>query len=156
VWKRRERLDRLRTFSLPIEQLAAQISAAGDAAFTSPREFPALYASLVGEPSHEEPSSHEKPSLQAERYASEREMAVAQRVRASIDQMQIAISERWRRDVQGAAIWVAGLWGIGLSHAANRAGASEPRYVLSALLLGGVFAWIARDIAAAIEGLRRT
>lgn len=149
-WSRRAELDRLLVFGLPIEQLAGQISAAGDAALTSPPEFPALFLSLGGDFG----SLDRAP--RSEHHTADSDVVQTQRVRASIDQMQITISKRWRRDVQGAAIWVAGLWGVGLAHAAGRAGGAEPRYVLSALLLGGIFAWIARDLAAAIEGLRRS
>lgn len=148
-WVRRAKRDRLLVFSLPIEQLAGQISAAGDAALTSPHEFPALYVSLTGDFYSTDPQQRPEYDI------ADSDVVQTQRVRASIDQMQITISKRWRRDVQGTAIWVAGLWGIGLAHAADRAGGAEPRYLLSALLLGGIFAWIARDLAAAIEGLRR-
>jgi hypothetical protein len=148
-WLQRAKRDRLLVFSLPIEQLAGQISAAGDAALTSPHEFPALYVTLAGDFGSTDPPQRPEYDI------ADSDVVQTQRVRASIDQMQITISKRWRRDVQGTAIWVAGLWGIGLAHAAGRARSAEPRYILSALLLGGIFAWIARDLAAAIEGLRR-
>jgi hypothetical protein len=120
-----------RVFNLPIEQLAGQIGAAADVALTARAEHPALISALAGEKA---PEDSVAPPPSREDDAAYR---LAQRVRAGVDQLQISVGERWRQYVQGGAIWISGLYGIGLTHAADHPVAAEPRYVLAALVLGG-------------------
>jgi hypothetical protein len=146
--------DRDRVFNLPTEQLAGQVGAAADIAMTPPDRgrYSKLLSSLIGAP----PSTSWLSAASADAASNEDEaIEYAQRIRAGVDQMQISISERWRRYLQGGAMWISGLYGIGLTHAADLPAKSEPRYVLASLLLGGLFSWVARDLAAVIERARR-
>jgi hypothetical protein len=131
-------------FDLPIGQLVAQISAAIDTGFADPNRYQALLSVLVGE------------SFLTERRAnvsgSDR-MRESQQIRTAIDQLQISVGERWRRYVQGTALWLSGLYGFALAFLLNIPGRSV--YVLSALFIGGLFSWIARDVASGVERWRR-
>jgi hypothetical protein len=154
----------LRVFNLPTEQLAAQVSGAADVALTTPEpsRYQWLISGLTGNPfkpasaegrgrqSDQSQSSRDSQSLPGENYQ------LAQRVQAGVDQLQISLGERWRRYIQGAALWISGAYGIGLVQGAvSHPYAAEARYVLAALIIGGPFAWIARDLAAVIERFRR-
>jgi hypothetical protein len=77
----------------------------------------------------------------------------AQRARASIDSLQLAVGERWRRSVQATSVLVAGLAGLLIQLAQP----SENRwlYIMAATLIGGPLAWTIRDLSAAIERWRR-
>lgn len=139
----------LRVFNLPTEQLAAQVGAAADVALAAPTDEAAahrwLIAGLSNVPPQFDPATGEKEE-------SPGDIRRSQRVEVGVDQLQISLGERWRRYVQGAALWISGAFGIGLIHATNQGAA---RYVLAAWLVGGLFAWAARDLAAVIERLRR-
>jgi hypothetical protein len=149
--------DYRRVFNLPIERLAAQISSAVDVALVSPDRYRSLIGALVGGEAGRKISSSRSVleffKQESEGTDDDSRFELAQRVRAGLDQLQISLGEKWRLYVQGAALWIAGLYGIGLSHADDSS--SESRYVLSALVLGGIFAWLARDLAAAVERARR-
>jgi hypothetical protein len=169
-------------FNLPIELLAAQISAAAEYALSKPEAYPALASALdpgsleaaaadrddadrlraTGEPSADTAPSHSRDQDE------ERNFRVAQRVRASIDRLQISIGQGWRQSIQGAAVWLAGAYGIGLERLglgrialAQPTGPytlprnTQPAYVFAALILGGVIAWTIRDVLATLERSRR-
>ena len=159
----------LRAFNLPAEQLSAQISGAADVALTRPDEFPDLVSCLVGRPSTTPSTRSKEPPVATDdavtdphvssqtRLPNESDIFYedAQLVRAGVDHLQIILGERWRTLIQGAAVWIAGAYGIGLTHAAQLPNNAEPREVLAALMIGGPIAWIARDLSALIERLRR-
>jgi hypothetical protein len=131
----RLRADTLQLFDLPIEQLAAQFGSAAEEALSQRDKYPALAQSL----SRFSPDSASDESLRA--------------VRVAVDQLQISLGNRWRRYVGGTAMWLSGLVGIvlidhGMARDAPRIGA------FAALLLGGFFAWVIRDAAAAVERWR--
>jgi hypothetical protein len=128
-----------RLFNLPTEQLAAQIGAALELAVAM-EKYPDLVACFAGQPT-------ESPN--------EDRLELAQRVRSGIDQLQISLGEGWRRAVQSAALWIAGWYGVGLTHVVKIDDRAEASYILGALVIGGVFAWVARDVAAFIERARR-
>jgi hypothetical protein len=140
-----------RVFNLPTEQLAAQVSAAADVALTAEFTYPAFLGGLIRmDPAHVEkilvsPQSPNRPG------SADARVELTQRVRAGVDQLQISLGERWRRLLQGAALWIAGVYGAVL---ARNQGDRESLYVLSALVLGGLFAWIVRDLAAVLERSR--
>jgi hypothetical protein len=77
----------------------------------------------------------------------------AQRARAAIDSLQVAVGERWRRLVQATAVLVAAFAGLLIQLAQP----SDNRwlYIMAAALIGGPLAWTIRDLAAAIERWRR-
>jgi hypothetical protein len=160
-------------FNLPTEQLAAQVSAAADVALTAfepafepglepglesahEHEYEYEYAAFLGGLAGIDPKEVEK-RLSGElppqrRDAVDPRVELTQRVRTGVDQLQISIGERWRRLLQGAALWIAGFYGGVL---ARDQGELETLYVLSALVIGGLFAWIVRDLAAVLERSRR-
>jgi hypothetical protein len=145
-----------RLFNLPTEQLAAQVGVAADIALIS-RENPAradeqassrtgyeaLIAALAG------------TGREGQADVTEDERYLAQRVRTGVDQLQITLGQDWRRAVQGAVMWIAGLFAIGLSYVADVGSEAHARYVLVALILGGVLAWSLRDLSRVIENARR-
>jgi hypothetical protein len=145
-----------RAFNLPVEQLAAQIGAAADLALGEVPDRSPLVAALAGSvkrhPAFASVSGQGVPSRSMG--DPDETFELAQRVRVGIDRLQISVGEQWRRTVQGATMSLAGLYGIGLVHAAHLADRSEPRYVLAALLLGGPIAWTLRDAAALLERVR--
>jgi hypothetical protein len=139
----------LQLFDLHTEQLAAQISSAVDVAVSRPKEYSDLLACFSGS-KDDTPTDPDAPPPGED----QREFRLAQRVRLGVDQLQIVLADRWRRTVQGAAIWVAGLFGIGLAHAIDQPVSTEPSYVLAALLIGGPLAWLVHDLAALVEHAR--
>lgn len=150
--------EALRFFNLPTEQLAAQIGAAADIALAHPAQYEPLVRALAA-PVPEE--LVKRSAAEAARKPGESkvdrdaQLELAQRMRLGIDRLQISLSEQWRRTVQGGALWVAGLYGIGLVHAGDRDVGPEARYILAAMLLGGPLAWLMRDVAAIAERARR-
>lgn len=166
-----------RVFNLPTEQLTAQISAAADRALIDPSRYRALVTALSGEPEREPdampakdagrspedpkpaPKDPEQAAAEAKRAAEEAERRadylLSQSVRAGVDQLQIALGESWRRTLQGAALWIAGAFGLLFSTASKADDGAETRYVLAAVLLGGTIAWIVRDLVAVVERARR-
>lgn len=141
--------EALRIFDLPTEQLAGQIGSAADVAVTAEHSYPALIRCLTG---GRGPVT--TPAVEKITDKNEERFQLAQRVRLGVDQLHIVLADRWRRTVQGAALWVAGLYGIGLAHAIDRPADAEARYVLAALLLGGPIAWLVHDVAALVEHAR--
>jgi hypothetical protein len=145
--------DVRRVFNLATERLAAQISDAADRALAEPDDYGALLEALTGK-SADHGAPDDKPGgTEADQRRAE--FLRSQRVRTGIDQLQISLGERWRLYVQGAALWISGAYGIALIHASKVDDGAEARYVLAALLLGGMIAWIARDVVALVERARR-
>jgi hypothetical protein len=143
--------ERLRVFNLPTEQLAAQVSAAAEVAIADPKPYSALLAGLTGEPAAAVVQERSDTTDET----GERGYRFAQRVRAGVDQLQISLGERWRRYVQSAAVALAGLYGVALTEASEIPPDHDGRFVLAAVVLGGVLAWVVRDVAAVLERWRR-
>jgi len=144
-WRTQKR-DVRRVFNLPTEQLTAQISAAVDRALLEPSRYPALFTALAGAPITDTRDENDEGRAEYLR---------AQSVRAGVDQLQIVLGESWRRNLQGAALWIAGAFGLLFGSASAVDDGAEARYVLAAILLGGSIAWIVRDIVAVVERARR-
>lgn len=142
--------DSLRTFDLATEQLAAQIGAAVDVALSSPDRYPMLMACFRGERPESDPAGD---SVARVANSTSDEFRLAQQVRVGVDQLQIVLADRWRRTVQGAAVWLAGLYGIAIARAQPTA--VEPRHVLAAVLIGGPIAWLVHDLVALAEHRRQ-
>ena len=150
--------ERNRVFNLPTEQLSAQINAAADGALVAPDRYPAFMAALLGPKSDLLDAFKSQAANPPQRSSPEDEQAsflVAARARSAVDHLQIKLAERWRSYLQGASMWIAGAWGIALTNAAGSSLSGQPRYIAAGLLLGGPFAWIARDLTAVIERSRR-
>lgn len=143
--------ESLRTFDLATEQVAAQIGSAVDIALASPEQYSVLIACFRGQ----HVDSGDKVVNAAVVDASATEFRLAQEVRIGVDQLQIVLVDRYRRTVQGAAIWIAGIYGIGLAHAVAQPASAEPRYVLASVLIGGPIAWLVHDLVALAEHRRQ-
>lgn len=155
---RKEQLSAV--FDLPAEQLASLISSAADGAVAE-RMYLMFVSALTGV--HPKALTEEygaraaaEATDQADAPQQMSRLRLAHRVSTGIDQLQIALSQSWRRYVQSAALWIAGGYGIALAHPSTGVAAdAEARYVLVALIVGGIFAWVARDLAALVEHARR-
>ena len=190
--------DVLELFDLPIEQLAAQISAASDVALRAPQEYERLLVALVGEhrrqdinklkaetgaaaapirdggaephgpafdplrrrrrgrppePRTEEPRGPEDRNRLLDRL-DETRGAVAQQLQAGIDTLQVSVGQRWRRWIRTLAlITTVAIAGLTLAQTTIHEEA-KAAFVLAALLLGGFFSWMTRDLVAVVERLR--
>jgi len=162
-----------RVFNLPTEQLAAQISSAAEVALAAAgRRYVYFLAAVTGSSPHAVHAAFDQSALaqlpERERgTADQGAFGVSQRVRAGIDQLQISLAERWRRFLQSAALWIAGIYGIVLVPESSPTlvaesvqegavpGTSDSLFILAALVIGGLFAWVLRDLAAALERTRR-
>lgn len=147
------RTELIRVFNLPTEQLVAQISRASDLALADV----ARYRHLLGGLMREVPRS--RPYSRKSEFSSEllREAAFhdSQRVAAGIDQLQISLGEAWRRAVQTAGLGIAGVYGLSLVWAVGVPRPAFLFYQIGALVIGGLFSWVVRDLYAVIERLRR-
>lgn len=136
--------------NLPAEQLTAQVASSieaalyGDGIPGSESDRAALARQLIAVP-----RSDRRGDDSDERFAT------AQAVRVVVDQLQIQLSESWRRFIQVAAIAVAGLYGIAFAFAQGVKGVDQPRYVIAATLVGGATSWFVRDASAIVERMRR-
>lgn len=140
-------------FNLQTEQLLAQVSRASDRALADSPRFSVLLAGLMNEiPRSLREASPEGLDGEPTREATFHD---SQRVAAGVDQLQIELGESWRRRVQGTAVWMSGAYGLGLAWAVGVSDAALLYYELAALLIGGLLAWIARDLYSVIERLRR-
>jgi hypothetical protein len=150
-----------RIFNLPAEQLSAQISAAADLALMPTlvsSRFRLLAAALAGGVIGEDAvgTRADEPGRPEPVFAEwvKDEAVLAQRVRAGIDQLQIALGDLWKTAVQGAAIWIAGLFGVALIQSNAFTHVAGGVYMVSSFVLGGPIAWVIRDLAAAAEHAR--
>lgn len=143
-------------FDLPAEQVAAQVSAAADAALLGRRRglLPTTWLGLEPEPPR---PSKPRPRTETSRVAEPEadELLDAQRVRTAIDQLQIAMGDTWRRYCQGTAFVLAAVYGVGFVRIGSVSGAEHPRYVIVGAIVGGAAAWVIRDLTAIIEKARR-
>lgn len=164
-----------RVFDLPIEQLCAQISAAADQAMAQPHLYAELLLALTGPaglddidalappadvvggrviraPSVDSSAAGDNPFAGADNRAYAR---VAQGVRAGIDLMQISVGQRWTRGIRASAVAVCGALGAAGVFFIRITWPTRLLFALAALVLGGFFAWLARDLAAIVERTRR-
>jgi hypothetical protein len=152
-----DRRKRRALYDLPIGQLVAQIGIAAELALADPTHYAALLTAIVGET----PASRVQVPMTvtaagaAAHPTENRDAPVrqSQLLRAALDQLQISVADRWRRYVQGTALWLSGAYGLALGYLLNMPGRSV--YVIAGLFIGGFFAWLARDLAAGIERWRR-
>ncbi len=152
-----DRRKRRALYDLPIGQLVAQIGIAAELALADPTHYAALLTAIV----RETPASRVQvpatvTAAGAGAHPTENRDAPvrqSQLLRAALDQLQISVADRWRRYVQGTALWLSGAYGLALGYLLNMPGRSV--YVIAGLFIGGFFAWLARDLAGGIERWRR-
>jgi hypothetical protein len=138
-------------FNLPAEQLTAQVAAAAERALQQPRGYDALIDAL-------HPGARQRKRLDGEGMADlhrEERAELAYGVASAVDQLQIRLTGRWRQYVRVTAVWLAGLCALVFALVVRTPGLHSATFVLAALAFGGFFAWLARDVCAAIERLRR-
>src|SRR5262245_58006991 len=111
------------------------------------------------EPSNSSPSSN-MPSVGEERKDERSEAfmraraSVEERVRRSIDCLQIESGFDWRRRLRALAVTLAAALGLTTALIGKQFLASVPAAIASGVV-GGFFAMLARDLAAIVERLRR-
>ena len=169
-------------FDLPLEQLCGQISAGAERAIVDPRTNGAILLRLANaageedvlsfftahrnleptpltnssaplEPSLGLPPSREPRDERTERFMRAR-ASVEERVRRSIDCLQIESGFSWRRRLRAIAVMLAAALGLTAALIGNQFLASVPVAIASGIV-GGFFAMLARDLTAIVERLRR-
>lgn len=151
-----------RVFNLPVEQLCAQIGAAADLAMSEPQDHAELLLALTGPAWLKEIDSLAPPNRVVNgrifRRRSEDNTAyalVAQAARSGVDMMQISLGQRWQRGVRLAAIYVSGLLGVTAAVLVHGSVLAQVLLGAAALVLGGFFSWLTRDLVAIVERVRR-
>ena len=151
-----------RVFNLPVEQLCAQIGAAADLAMSEPPDHAELLLALTGPAWLKEIDSLAPPNRVVNgrifRRRSEDNTAyalVAQAARSGVDMMQISLGQRWQRGVRLAAIYVSGLLGVTAAVLVHGSVLAQVLLGAAALVLGGFFSWLTRDLVAIVERVRR-
>jgi len=167
-------------FDLPLEQLCGQISAGAERAIVDPKANGAILlrlANAAGEddvvrffrahrqlhpPRHSEPEAtvaglpdSPSPDARAEEQLMRARASVEERVRRSIDCLQIETGFYWRRRLRGLAVGLSAALGATAALVGEHPFASALTATLSGII-GGFFAMLARDLAAIVERLRRT
>jgi hypothetical protein len=156
-------------FDLPIEQLCAQISSAANLAITEPDRNAELLLGLTGPTGLKDIDLLAPGKKTADgrievvdgrimRTSNEEDNnaypTVAQGVRTGIDVMQISVGQRWRRRVQGSAVLISGILGVAGVFFARVTWPTRGLFILAALVFGGFFAWLVRDLTAIVERIR--
>ena len=170
-------------FDLPLEQLCGQISAGAERAIIDPQNNGAILLRLanaageddvlnffkahyeldgkrtyeVANASQSELSFVAQPEpsreLRTEAFLRAR-ASVEERVRRSIDCLQIESGFEWRRRLRVIAVALAAALGLTAALIANQFLASVPAAIASGIV-GGFIAMLARDLTAIVERLRR-
>lgn len=156
--------DLQHVFDLAIEHLCAQVSSAADFALSQPERYAELLLALAG-PAKLESIDVLAPPVsvtdghilrQRGKPDSDRPFAVlAEGTRAGIDLLQISVGQKWRRTVRASAVLLSGLFGAFGALLVHQSLSSRLLYTLAALVFGGFFAWVIRDLTAIAERLRR-
>jgi len=147
-------------FNLPVEQLIGQVNAAGQGLLDRPDRYPDLVR-IFGrraDPADVALLLKPRPTTKADlaRYVEARNR-VAQQVQRSLDAIQIAMGYRWQWLLQSASVVISAIIiGIALTLYGGKDFWSGERvgYGIIIAILGGFVAPIARDLVAAVQGLR--
>ncbi len=83
----------------------------------------------------------------------ERRGVVGYHIQRGVDALQASIGYQWRWYIRASASGLSGLLGLAIMTFATAP--AKTAFVLVSLLLGGFFASVARDLAAAVERIRR-
>jgi len=172
-----DRAEVRRFFGLPIEQLTPQIGAVAELASAEGNRL-ALLKSLAGKsgwpkidqfaartsgpsptPAAGQPAAQTggQPVAQTGQEDEEVELRLelAHLIRGGLDQLQVSIGERWRHYARATAAWLSGALALIMSYVVHLSPGVRTVSVLSALILGGFFSWLARDLVAVVERIRR-
>jgi hypothetical protein len=180
-----DRAEVRRFFGLPIEQLTPQIGAVAELASTEgnrlallkslagksgwpkidqfaartsgPSPTPAAGPSPTPAAGHPPTAAAGQPTAQTgqEDEGVELRLELAYLIRGGLDQLQVSIGERWRHYARATAAWLSGALALIMSYVVHISPGVRTVSVLSALILGGFFSWLARDLVAVVERIRR-
>jgi hypothetical protein len=143
-----------RVLDIPPDQLVARIGALADQARLVPTVSP-LTVALLGHPRRITPDRFRDRTEPADDpFPSPIDVLETQDLRGSLDELQVYLTQSWRRLVQAASVAAAGLWGIGLVLAGGLTMNGDARYLFAGIALGGPLAWLFRDLAATLERMR--
>ncbi|HEY3545616.1 MAG TPA: hypothetical protein VGK17_05950 [Propionicimonas sp.] len=153
-------------FTLPVEQLIAQLSLAVDRAMLQPDRFGWLLSAMVSTPTervmvtYRDSHGDDPPwTLQPlDAHGEARQIGPAEMsslVSSSLDRLQIYLSGRWRQYLRATSTWLAGAVALLIAWSGWMPTTIGPGIVVTALVLGGFVAWLARDLTAAVETWRR-
>ncbi|MBI2002192.1 MAG: hypothetical protein HYT85_02665 [candidate division NC10 bacterium] len=156
-------------YDLPIEQLAGQVNAATQVVLDYPSQHEALLRILAYGASEEDlrsllappPRRRTEEMSEAERQVLttfvDARNRVTHQIQRSLDALQIAIGSRWKWLMQLCSVIFSGVF-IFVALALFAPGSvASPRRVIFGLvvaILGGFLAPVARDLVAALQGLR--
>jgi hypothetical protein len=141
-------------FAAPAEVLVAQIAALVDIPGPADVRTRRLSLTLSGLLAEDIYFADDSVSSREER-DSAFETVLRQRVRVGLDQLQIRLTSGWRRGVHTATVVVSLLAGLVIAAGMGVSGSEMLRLTTIGAVLGGPIAWVLRDVAAAIEKLRR-
>ena len=162
--------DRAALFDLPIEQVTGQMNAAARLVLDFPWEHEHLARCLAAQASEGDvrrlleagpPAQGPRPALSAEEKSAlvDARNRVTHQVQRSLDGLQISIGFRWKLYLQIASIALSGLivWAgllLFVREPIEVFARHLPLYVATAVV-GGFLAPVARDLVAALQGLRK-
>ena len=101
------------------------------------------------------PSKADEARRDAALIANEALGRLARSVRSGLDVLQASLGQQWSRAVRTWAVSLSGLLGVTLVLFINISLLQRVLFAFTALLLGGFFAWLARDLTAVVERVRR-
>ncbi|MEV4512283.1 hypothetical protein AB0K00_25375 [Dactylosporangium sp. NPDC049525] len=142
-------------FNLPAEHLSAQIGAAVERASRHGTQYAELLLALCPDVDREDLHMLDDRRFGGDSGSSAVAAELSYGIATAIDQLQIRLAGRWRHYLQVTAWWLTGLIALLVALADGSAPLHSAAFVVAALLFGGFFAWLARDLSAAIERLRR-
>lgn len=154
-------------FDLPLEQLCGQISAGAERAIVDPKTNGPILLRLANAAGEEDvlaffeahqgleqlPAPGPERDERTEKFMRAR-ASVEERVRRSIDCLQIESGFYWRRRLRIIAVMLAAALGFTAALSQYQFLASGPTAIASGIV-GGFFAMLARDLTAIVERLRR-
>ena len=151
----------LELFDLPIETLCGQIGAVAEQALDLPRRYRHLLSGLAGA-DRSRSATHlanymppKNDGVDVE-YVNRRN-ELTQRIRRNIEGFQISSGLLWRRVIRLSAILISAALSISPAYSETAGLNTQQRwaFILLTGLVGGFTAWIARDVLAIVERLRK-
>jgi hypothetical protein len=162
--------DRAALFDLPIEQVTGQINAAGRIVLDFPWEHEHLFRCLAAQANADDvrkliesrpPAQGPRPALGAEEKSAliDARNRVTHQAQRSLDGLQISAGFRWKLYLQMTSIGLSGLivWAglmLFVREPIEVFVRHLPLYAATAVV-GGFLAPVARELVAALEGLRK-
>jgi hypothetical protein len=160
--------DRRSLFDLPIEQVAAQISAVTDLALVEPVRYRSLLDALVGRggkpmldalmargsaagESSVTPRGVRRHAPSEDAEADDLRLEVGQLVRTGIAALQVSVGRRWTFYLRMSAVLLSAALAAVSAVLARLPGPLTLALLSVTLVFGGFFAWLAHDLAALVR-----